>query len=56
MSKQGNPDLSSHRGRGRPPVRVSAQAARRTGVLTAAANLVGDMESRYLSVATASRP
>lgn len=50
MSKQDQPDHSGHRSRGRPPMRGPALDARRAGVLAAAAELVGNMDSRYLSV------
>jgi TetR/AcrR family transcriptional regulator len=50
VNRDDQPEHTGHRGRGRPPVRGSALDARRASVLTAAARLVGDMDSRYLSV------
>lgn len=50
MNKQGQSDLPGQRSRGRPPVSGPALDSRRAGVLAAAAKLVGDMDSRYLSV------
>lgn len=50
MNKQNQSDRPGQRSRGRPPVSGSALDSRRAGVLAAAARLVGDMDSRYLSV------
>ncbi len=47
MNKQDHP---GQRSRGRPPVTGPALSSRRAGVLAAAARLVGEMDSRYLSV------
>lgn len=62
MDKQDQPDQTGHRNRGRPPMHGPALDARRAVVLAAAAELVGNLDSRHLSVeqliqaASTSRP